>query len=309
MNAPPARCLLCVLGLLSACGGSGEPPKPGSVRLPEGVVARAGRELISASTVTRIAQAQNLPAARALSHALSDAILAQAAMSSVASGTASHIERAAAARTLLEQLARDATRTGPPSQAELDELSRERWLEVDRPDAARTTHAVVLGARPELLAKARAIAEKLAETVRSAGSKEEFERLAKTVAPEGLTLRVESLPPVTADGRAFERRDDTFQPHGAFDVEFARAANALTRPGEISPVTQSKFGFHVIRLEERVPGQVVPKPELAELLGPDVLTRRSARARRELLERLRKSSVVDLERGVDELTARVKLQP
>jgi hypothetical protein len=299
-----------LVALLCSCGGSSAPaPAATSSQLPTGAAARVGSQLISTLSVSRIAQAQGLTPARALDHAVSDALLAQAASDSIWPGLAPHIERAALAHGVLEQLKGEATRGGPPTETELAELVKERWLDLDRPDAVRTIHAVVVNDKPERAAAAQRAAEKLAEAVKPATSADEFTRLAKAVPLDGFELKVEPLPPVTSDGRTFEQREGTFLARGNFDPAFARVAGALTTPGQLSPVTQTRFGFHVIRLEERLAGHVVPKSELADLLGPDVLTRRAARARRELLEQLRKARVIEVDRGVDELTARPKVAP
>jgi peptidyl-prolyl cis-trans isomerase C len=112
---------------------------------------------------------------------------------------------------------------------------------------------------------------------------------------------------VTADGRIFVRKDAGFKAsQGGFDPDFARAANALQRPGELSPVVKSSFGYHVIRLEERAQGSVLAEPELKERLSADVLVRRAARARRELLDKLHQASPVEVERAMNELTAQVQ---
>jgi parvulin-like peptidyl-prolyl isomerase len=126
---------------------------------------------------------------------------------------------------------------------------------------------------------------------------------------EGFELKVEPLSAVTADGRTFEKRDAAFLPRGAFDLDFARAASQLTTPGQLSPVIQSAFGFHVIRLEERIPGVAVPKAELPRLLEPEVMTRRAGRARRELLDKLRQGAKIEVDRAHDELTTKPKLNP
>jgi peptidyl-prolyl cis-trans isomerase C len=294
--------------LLLACGGSG-PPQTTSSQLPAGFVARAGQDLVSAASVSRIASAQGLPPQQAVSRALSDALFAAAARTSAPPGVASHIERAASARALLEQLNREAGRAGPPTDTELADLVRERWTDLDRPDAVRTVHAIVLDPESARLADARRIAEKIAEAVEPASNGEEFKNLARAVPLEGLEMMVESLPLITSDGRSFEKREGNFVPRGPFDLDFARAANALAAPGQVSPVTRSKFGFHVIRLEERVPGRVVPKTELGRLLGPEVLTRRAARARSDLLERLRKAASVEVDRGANQLTERLLAPP
>jgi peptidyl-prolyl cis-trans isomerase C len=299
-----------VLSLLGACGGSSAPaPAATASELPTGAAARVGTGLISTATVSRIASAQGLSPTRALNHALSDELFAQAARSSSRPGLVAQIERAALAHGVLEQLRIEATRGGPATEAEVAEVAQERWLDVDRPDAARTIHALVVNDKPEKAGAAQSAAEKLLEAVKPATSAEEFAQLAKAVPLDGFELKVESLPLVTSDGRAFDRRDGGFVARGTFDADFARAAGALTTPGQLSPVTRSRFGFHVIRLEERLAGHVVPRSELAQQLGTEVLTRRAARARRELLERLRKARIIEVDRGVDELTARPKVTP
>lgn len=300
-SAVPA--LLLVVG----CGSGGPPPSVSSSSLPTGSAARAGADLVSVSTVARIAERQGLAPRVAVDLALSDALFAAEARASLPSGSSRSIERAAAARGLLEQIARDSAQAGPPTPAELAELVRERWLEVDRPSAVRTTHAVVINDKPERDVQARALAEKLAEAVRGARSGQELIRLAQAVPTAGLQIRAEDLPFVTADGRDFAPKDIGYRAgRGGFNLDFARAANALEHPGDQSPLVKSSFGYHVIRLEERLPALVVPAAELEARLGPDALVRRASRARRELLDKLRQTSPVQVERAVNELTAQVK---
>jgi peptidyl-prolyl cis-trans isomerase C len=301
---------IALAALLAACDGSSSSAAPATrSRLPSGFVARIGADLVSTGSVSRIAAAQGVPPPEALERAASDALWAEAARRSAPVGIANHIERAALARSVLEQLARDAASGGPPSEAELGEVARERWLELERPDAVRTTHAVVLDQQSGADGAARRAAEKVAEAVKSATSAEEFARLAKGVPLDGLELQVEPLPAVSNDGRTFEQREGTRVARGTFDRDFARAANALTVVGQLSPVTRTKFGFHVIRLEERVPGNVVPKSELPKLLAADVVARRAARAKLDLVDQLRKGVIIERDRGIDELTARAKVTP
>lgn len=294
--------------LLVGCSVRSEPHAV-TAALPPGAVARVGSELVASSSVGRIAASQNLAPKQALLAAISDALFASEARSSTALGVATSIERAGSARSLLEQLAREASRSGPPSDAEVSEIVRERWVELARPAAVRTTHAVVRNVDPKKAAAARLVAERLAEAVKATGTAEEFMRVAREVPHEGFELRAEALNPVTADGRTFERRDGGFVPRGTFDVDFARAANQLTSAGQVSPVIQSRFGFHVIRLEEHLPGVSVPKTELATMLEPEVLSRRAGRARRELLEKLRQGTTIQIDRAHDELTAKTKSGP
>ena len=304
--APRTPPLLVSCALFLACGSHSEPQVISS-QLPAGVPARAGSELISSESVRRIASSQGVAPAQAASYAISDAVFAQEARARAPIGAGSSIDRAALARSLLEQLRGEAERAGPPSEAELSAIVSERWTELDRPDGFRTIHALVRNDKPEKAAEARALADRLAQALASAVTSEEFEQLAKSVPHEGFELKTEPLPFVTADGRTFERRDDAFVPRGPFDGDFARAASKLSTPGQQSPVTETRFGFHVIRLEERLAGSSLDKAQLPSLLGSDVLGRRAARARRELLERLRQGVAIEVDRAVDELTARPKL--
>ena len=308
MRSRSSVALACAI--LLGCSGGVAPGKPGSSALPAGQTARAGSELVSAATIARIAEQQGLAPAAAASAALSDALFAQSARDSLAPSKASSIERAAIARSLLEQLRREAVRAGPPTAAELADVLRERWTDVARPEAARTAHAIVLSDKPERDAAARALAQKLADALQGVAQGDELVQKAKAFPAEGFQIKAEKLPFITADGRSFQRRDAGFVPTPAtFDLDFARAALAVERPGQLSPVSKSSFGYHVILLEERAPEQLVPKEQLADLLTPEVQTRRATRARADLLERLHQGVPVRLERAIEELTANVKVAP
>jgi peptidyl-prolyl cis-trans isomerase C len=277
--------------------------------LPAGIVARVEGESISVFAVAQIAERQRLEPRAALSRALSDALFAAAARATLPVAVTSSIERSAAARGLLEQIAADSAAAGPPSDAELADLLRERWPDLDRPEAVRTTHAVVINEDARRDAAARTLAEKIAVSVKDASSAEQFTSLAEAVPAEGFEVKAEALPIMTADGRGLARADKGFVAASSFDREFARAANQLQQPGELSPVVKTRFGYHVIRLEERIPASAVPKAGLPALLGPELQTRRAARQRRELLEKLRRASTTQIDRAVDELTARVQPSP
>lgn len=302
------RRVLALCGFLLSCGSEAPPPSDASA-LPPGVVARAGAELIASSTLARIAERQSVPGPVAAQLAVSDALFAQAARSELPTGTARSVQRAALARALLEVLAKAAAET-PPTDAELREIAKERWPDVARPDAARVTHVVVLNDKPEKSAGARALADRLAAAVSVATSAEEFAAIARAFPADGFEVRAEPLPFVTSDGRTFVRTELGFSPQkDELDASFAKAANSLGAVGQLSPVVETRFGFHIIRLEERVPGLTVGQGELAATLGRDVWSRRGAVRRRELLEKLKSSTVIQIERAADELTASVKAAP
>jgi len=293
--------------LVVSCGGDAA-PAPELSRLPAGAVARAGSEVVSPATVSRIAAAQGVSLEAALGAAISDGLFAHAARTALAPASVRSLERAAAARAVLEQLGHEAELQGAPSAAELSKIVQERWTDLNRPASVRTTHAVVLNQDPARDAAARALAERLLVALGAAKSESELIAIAGAFPADGFEIRAEALPFVTADARVMERRDGGFvaQP-GTFDPEFARAAVNLTEVGQLSGVVKSAFGYHVIRLEERAPGSIVDGPELSQLLGDEVRLRRAKRARRELVDRLRAAKAIHVERAVEELTAQVKL--
>lgn len=301
----------CGLALLAlSCSSSAPTASPTSSALPPGVVARSGTELVGASTVARIAERRGVSLDAASDLAVSDAVLAVGARERLPRGTVRSIERAANARAILELLARDLQALAPPTLAELDEVRSERWVVLDRPDAVRTTHAVVLNGDPARAAAARLVAEKLGVALMSVTTGPELVRIAKAFPAEGFEIRAEALPFVTPDGRTFVRSEAglTASP-GGFDPAFAKAANAIAEVGQLGPITESSFGFHLILVEERLPGVSTPREELTTMLTPEVHTRRGSKLRRELLDKLRGSVPIQVERAADDLTARVKMTP
>lgn len=297
--------------LVTVSCSSREPPSAVvTSALPPGVVARTRDELVSAATVSRIAAARHISVQAAAPLAVTDAVLAAGARARLPHQTVRAIERSALARALLEQLAREASAEGPPRSAELDEVRRERWVDLDRPDAVRTTHALVLNDNPERAAEARLVAEKLGAQLSTVTTGDELIRAARAFDAKGFEVRAESLPFVTADGRTFVRTENGLVPRGGgFDVAFAKAANAIPVVGTLGPLVESSFGYHIILLEERMAGISTPEAGLATLLEPEVMARRGSKRRREVLDALRSRASLGVERAADDLTAKIQLSP
>jgi peptidyl-prolyl cis-trans isomerase C len=318
--------LLVVLALAAGCardGGGGA--RQTTTTLRPGVVARVGAAEITADTVERIARDQHVGRDEALRLAVRDALFASESEARKLASPESFGARAVLARALLRSLARDAERKGPITDAELREATERHWLELDRPDAFRTVHAVV-----RLDAKADASRRKLAADVADAIHRAvapvtemarstpapptepgkpppedpivaAFRLAAGTVSHQGLEVVVEALPPVSSDGRVV-------QPEGGrFDESFARAASALAARGDLSAPTTSSFGVHVILLLDKRPGHVVPAEERRALLGPEIFAGR-ARAAHEAL-RAELGAAVGVDRSVDALLAEVPIEP
>lgn len=304
---------------------SGSPPRAGS--LPAGVVARVGAADIAARSIARIAQAQAIAITRARDAAVRDALFESEARARGLDREPSvrAALQVALARLVLHDIFDAAKRAGPMTDAELYDATQFHWLDVDRPPGFRTVHAVVrLDAKADAARRkdASAIAEAIRralEPIAAAAAPAppalsapmdpdparpaptldplvaQFKQAAEAVPHQGFDVTIEPLPAVAADGRVLEPGDR------AFDPDFARAAAGLERRGEISPLTVTSFGVHVIMLLERTPPRTLPADERRALLQDEVVVARARAAQRALLERSREGVVV--ERGVDALLA------
>ncbi|MBN1612646.1 MAG: peptidylprolyl isomerase [Polyangiaceae bacterium] len=219
------------------------------------------------------------------------------------------IEAAVLARILLEDIRRETRARGLPSDEELAVATQRRWVELDRPSSSRTTHAVALVKRPEQRAEAREVAQRIARATRGARDAEDFKRRALAVNPGAIGVVVEALPPITEDGRAVPVGTGADDGPGKYDVRFARACNAIARPGEQSEVVESDFGWHVIRLEERLPAVRMSVEERRRAVSAEVYRARASREREQLLKALRARTRVVVTRNATELAGLLKAAP
>lgn len=111
--------------------------------------------------------------------------------------------------------------------------------------AAKYTKNPQVPDTPEGNARRVALAEKIHDAVVQASTPAEFTSLAKAVAAEGLQVTVEALPPIIADGRAFDGN--------TFDPAFAAGAFAVPDDQHLSGVVKSDFGWHILYIMERLP--------------------------------------------------------
>lgn len=309
----PAALMLAfaLVGYASACGESGVGVRPREQQLQHGIVAVAGEQPISAELVSGISRAQQVSLEGARDRAIRDALFAQAARDRLPLSQVRAVERSLIARSVLEEIFAEVRARGEPTEAELDEIVQERWFELDRPAASRTTHAVVLVKSAAEDARARAVADAIASAVRGAVDGADFKRRAQAVPPGALEVRIEELPFVTPDGRAF--RQDAIRgaaaEKGKFNRSFAEAASAIERSGAVSPVVKTSFGYHVIYLEERLPERRLAGPERRAALESEVFGRRAARVQKELMNALQTSQPLAITRASDELMSSVPTRP
>jgi parvulin-like peptidyl-prolyl isomerase len=253
-----------------------------------------GQQTLSVQTVERIATKRNVSPQEALELAIEDAVLAEQAKSGLPPyAPASHMERLALARSVMDQIVADARAKGPPTPEELKQVIDGWWWELDRPELFRVTHAVVRTgktATAEKIEQARVLAEKIRSAVVGATTAQDFKKRAEAVEHDGFKVKVENTLPVASDGRNVDlkRPPQRGAATSPYDLQFATAAAALNQLGEISPVVKSAFGFHVMMLTERVPGQRAPQ----EVLDREVFDQRAGKAQADLIAALRAGSNV-----------------
>ncbi len=156
-------------------------------------------------------------------------------------------------RARLEYLREQALATHP----DFETLARERYrANQDKyrlPERVKASHILIKpSGRSE--EETRQLAEKV-RTLALAG-KQSFSDLA---------LKYSDDPSAEQDkgNLGFISRGRTVKP-------FEEAAFALQKPGEISPIVKTHFGYHIIRLEERRPGRLQSFKEVKEELIQEV---------------------------------------
>jgi peptidyl-prolyl cis-trans isomerase C len=152
---------------------------------------------------------------------------------------------------LLKQLWSEKVRADAIADADIDALAREKYLANPprRPEEVVVRQVLIRAATGD--ARARERAESIHKRV-AAG--ESIAELATTFATDSSGY----------DGGLVRGSLDSFVP------EFADAVSRLTARGELAPVVQSEYGFHVVQFEERIPEGLVPFENLAEELRAQV---------------------------------------
>jgi parvulin-like peptidyl-prolyl isomerase len=301
---PAPRSMACVLVSTVMFGSAcGSPPGKATLHgaLGGDAVARVGDVVITAPLLARVAAAQDVAPAQALALLVDDALAANGAHVAGLDRTADVARAVTAGRARLTALRvrEHARAAGPPTDAEVDELTRVHWLQVDLPEQRRVIHALVLTPKdpsPLLSERALGLAGELATSEAQASSPDDFESRAKALpARPGLEVKVERLEPFVADGRI------ALPGGGDMDPDFAKAAFQLPSVGATSGVVATPFGWHIIRLVEILPEHRISFEDRRRWFKDET---EAVRARREL-ERLRedldRKYPVEVANGVDDL--------
>jgi hypothetical protein len=223
---------------------------------------------------------------RALDDLIADALVAAAGQSEGVdrSSPASWARSVALARRVVLASLSEASARGAPSDQELD--------------VVHVAHALVMRGPRVSVESARGVAEAVRRAVIGSPGVEEFEARAKAVPHSGAQVHVERLDGFQADGRLEAGR-------GEIDSVFVAAAFALRIPTEISPVVETKFGWHVIFLVARKPPGELSPEQSHESLASAVVELRARTALQAILRARIERSPIEMFGAADSLLARV----
>jgi hypothetical protein len=171
------------------------------------------------------------------------------------------------------------------------------WREVDRPPTIRVVHGVARRPKkpdPAAEARAKAFAEELRGAVVGASDAADFLAKGKALPHPGVDVVIEALPAFASDGYVAEG-------DGQMDEAFTKGAYALASTGDTSPVVESKFGWHVIRLVEKVPEQRMPLDARRIAFADEVYVRRARAATQALLDARKSEARVELAPSAEQL--------
>jgi len=283
MNRPALRRLVAFLVIGVACSRRSSAPSVQAVAAGE--VARVGGVGVPASLVAEVARAQGVTARSALGELIEDALTSEAARAlSLADDPKVRFACVAArARTVPLRVAVAAREAGRPRDEEVATLT--------------VVHALVRRTRGISARAGLALANLIHQSVEGSSSPEEFETRASAVPHAGAQVRIERVLGFAADGK--------LDNGGVIDPSFVAAAFALASTATTSPVVETPFGWHVLRLVDRV----VPAADTIEQrrreLNEAVVSMRARLALDTILRERRQRTDVSIAAEADALTLRV----
>ena len=276
-----------------------------SAKLQDGVAAQVGGETIAVERVLVLAHAAQISREDARARLVYDALFAVEAKSRGYEVREDFLKRrrAVLVRVLIERMKAEAY-VNPISDKELAEHTGLHWLDMDRPVARRTVHAVVVPSSTEDAwewARADGVARRIGEAVRGEKDPERFKHAAEAVDGEGMKVIVQDLPPVTADGRVadLDNRPPTGRPTATFDTAFVRAVFALGDVGDHATMVRSSFGTHVIMFVAVQESRELDEGTRREMLAEEIRASRMRGKLADLLSSLHARTPPKVERSAE----------
>jgi hypothetical protein len=276
------------LVILVSCSRSASSPST-THAMEIGEVARVGARGVPASLVAAVAHAQGVATRAAVDELIEDALLAEGAPSFRVTGdpAVQFACAAALARSVVLHLAAVAKEQGPPTDNELGMV--------------QVAHALVPRSGPATDRARIAMAMAIRQAVSGSTSADDFKRRTEAVPPAGMLLKIEMVPPFGADGKTSDG--------GEIDPSFVAAAFALSYAQAISPVVETPFGWHVLRLVEHTIPDSQGLEERRRDLSDAVASMRARRALDTLLRERREKTDVSVAAAADSLTALTAVVP
>lgn len=152
-------------------------------------------------------------------------------------------------RVLSELMLQRIDQANLPSQQDIEAYAQTAYKanpqRFEQPEQIRARHILIKTGPPEARQNAQAVLDQI-----KAGAS--FEELAAAKSDD--------------PGSAKQGGDLGFFAKGRMVPSFEEAAFALKKPGELSGLVESPFGFHIIRLEERRPAGPAPYEEVKDSL-------------------------------------------
>ncbi len=180
-------------------------------------------------------------------------------------------------RYLADTFEKDVTPSSAIGDGELEKQYQRNLPYFVHPEGREVHHILARfapGDSPAHRAALRARIDRVAERAKTAGTVEAFAALAFELSDGAVALEVQHA--------TIDRSDANAKP-------FVDAAWALARPGDVSGVVETQFGYHVIRFDAAVPAKDVDlaaaRDEIRAGLWPSVQQREFARFVDKLVDR------------------------
>ncbi|MFQ5449377.1 MAG: peptidylprolyl isomerase [Nitrospinaceae bacterium] len=193
------------------------------------------------------------------------------------------------AHKLLEKQIQGKINISPEEVKKYYETNQKKFV---RPEAYRARHIFISIYPPELIQKStpkeleartdelrKKAEEKIRQILKEVRAGADFKDLAKKYSHD--------------TGSAKKGGDLDFIYKGVFDPAFDLAVSKL-KPGEVSGVVQTPFGFHIIKLIETKPSELAPFSEMEKGIQKHLFTERAKKKVQDYIAKLRKNAKIEI---------------